>query len=63
MNGIIRCLAITAVFAGMAAAQSAPARHTFEFGAAGVFPVSGWRTLDYSAGPGFRGGYEFRLIR
>jgi hypothetical protein len=43
--------------------QGAVGRHNFEFAAAGVFPVSGYRTTDYSAGPGWRAGYELRLVK
>jgi hypothetical protein len=48
---------------GILAAQSSFARNNFDFGAAGVIPVSGDRTNGYSAGPGWRGGYELRLIK
>ena len=43
--------------------QSAVLRHDFEFGAAGLFPVSGYRAVGYSAGPGLRAGYEFRALK
>ena len=39
------------------------ARHNLEFGAAGVLPLSGYRTTGYSAGPGWRTGYELRLVK
>jgi hypothetical protein len=44
-------------------AQSGSARHDFDFGATGIFPVSGYRTASYSAGPGWRGGYELRIMK
>jgi hypothetical protein len=37
--------------------------HNFELGAAGVFPLSGYRTYGYSAGPGWRAGYELRPLK
>jgi hypothetical protein len=50
-------------FTPIVAAQDIPARHNFEFGAAGLFPLSGDRTVGYSPGPGYHGVYEFRLVQ
>jgi hypothetical protein len=57
---LLSCLAL---LAGPSYAQSPVGRHNFEFGVAGVFPVSGYRTSAYSAGPGWRAGYELRLVK
>jgi hypothetical protein len=51
------------LLAGASHAQSAFARHNLEFGAAGVFPVSGYRTISYDAGPGWAAAYELRLLK
>jgi hypothetical protein len=37
--------------------------HNLEVGAAGLFPLSGSRTTDYSAGAGWHPGYELRFLR
>jgi hypothetical protein len=57
---LLSCLGL---LAGPLYAQSPVGRHNFEVGAAGVFPVSGDRTTEYSAGPGLRAGYELRLFK
>ena len=44
-------------------AQSSAARHTLELSATGVFPVGGYKADEYSAGPGLRAGYEFRIAK
>jgi len=56
-------LACLGLPAGFSYAQSAATLHNFEFGAAGVFPVSGYKTEGFSAGPGWRAGYEIRPIK
>jgi len=56
-------LAIVWIFLGVPASAQTAFRHNFKFGAAGVIPVSGYRTTEYSAGPGWRGGYEFRILK
>jgi hypothetical protein len=55
-------LACLGLLAGASYAQSAFARHNLEFGAAGVFPLSGYRATSYNAGPGWHAGYELRLF-
>src|SRR5689334_2725301 len=37
--------------------------HNVEVGAAGLFPLSGYKTNSYSAGAGLRPGYELRFLR
>lgn len=49
--------------AGSLWAQSGPALHNLEIGAAGLFPLSGYKTEEYSAGPAWRLGYELRFLR
>lgn len=44
-------------------AQTGPPLHNVEIGAAGLFPVSGYKTDAYSTGPGWHPGYEFRFLR
>jgi len=44
-------------------AQSGIALHNLEIGGAGLFPVSGYKTDAYSAGAGWRPGYELRFLR
>ena len=38
-------------------------RHNLEVGATGIFPVNGYIANEYSAGPGWRPGYELRLLK
>jgi hypothetical protein len=57
------CFALVNTLVGTLAAQIGPARYNFDFGSTGVFPLSGFRTYGYSAGPGWRGGSEIRLIK
>ena len=52
-----------ALFAASAFGQAVAARHNFEFAAAGILPLGGWRAEEYSAGPGWRAGYELRVVR
>ena len=49
------------LLAGVLAAQDGAARHSLEAGGSGVFPISGWKASEYSAGPGLHAGYELRL--
>ena len=51
------------LLAGSLWAQSGVALHNLEIGAAGMFPVSGYKTDAYSAGPAWRPGYELRFLR
>jgi hypothetical protein len=57
------CFAFVITLEGILAAQSGPARYNLDFGPTGVFPLSGFRNYGYSAGPGWRGGSELRLIK
>lgn len=63
MRTSLRCFALAATSLGVSAAQTGFARHNFDFGAAGLFPMSGHKTAPYSPGPGWRAGYEFRGIK
>ena len=56
----VACLGL---LAGPSYPQVAATRHNFEFGAAGIFPVNGYQTASYSAGPGWRAGYELRIFK
>jgi hypothetical protein len=47
---------------GLSAADDAP-RHSFELGAGGVVPLSGYRTDAYSPGWAWRPGYELRFSK
>ncbi len=49
------------LLAGVLAAQDGAARHSLEVGGSGVYPISGWKASEYSAGPGLHAGYELRL--
>jgi hypothetical protein len=42
-------------------AQDDPSRHSLEVGGGGVFPLSGWKASEYSAGPALHVGYQLRL--
>src|SRR6267154_3759452 len=57
--------AVFAVFllAGAAWAQNGVMRNNFEVGGGGVFPLSGYKAEEYSAGPAWHAGYELRPIR
>ena len=44
-------------------AQDDVTRHNLEIGGGGIFPVLGYKTDEYSAGPAGRAGYEFRFIK
>jgi hypothetical protein len=47
-------------FAGLLNAQNAM-RHAVTLDTGGMIPLSGWKTIAYSAGPALRTGYEIRL--
>ena len=47
--------------AGVLAAQDGAARHSLEAGGGGMFPLSGWKASEYSAGPALHTGYQLRL--
>jgi len=55
------CFVIISLFTGVLAAQDGVARHSLEVGGSGLFPVSGWKASEYSAGPGLHAGYQLRL--
>src|SRR5215467_6472265 len=44
-------------------AQNGAMLHNFEAGAGGVFPLSGYKAEEYSAGPAGHVGYELRPLR
>ncbi|HTS25581.1 MAG TPA: hypothetical protein VMH81_06885 [Bryobacteraceae bacterium] len=56
-------LPILLLSSGTLWAQDAATRNNFEIGGGGIFPVSGYKTYDYSSGPAGRLGYELRLIK
>lgn len=60
MQHMKAALYLSIIFVTIVIGQTRPPMHNFEIGAAGVFPLSGFRTYDYEAGPGWRAGYEFR---
>ena len=60
---MLYCFVVVTTLVGISAAQSGPARYNLDFGPTGVFPLSGFRTFGDSAGPGWRGGSELRLIK
>jgi len=62
MKRVLYCFVVTTLV-GISAAQSGPTRYRLDFGPTGVFPLSGFRTFSDSAGPGWRGGSELRLIK
>jgi hypothetical protein len=55
------CFVFMSLLAGVLAAQDGAARHSLEVGGSGVFPLSGWKASEYSAGPGLHAGYQLRL--
>ena len=63
MKGFSGVFVALAAFPGILAAQAHVTRHTLEFDSVGLFPIGGYKADAYSAGPGLRGGYEFRLQR
>src|SRR5580704_16640115 len=63
MNSSVFFVAALAILPGTMWAQDGATRHAFEIGGGGVFPLNGYITNDYSAGPAGRAGYELRLIR
>ncbi len=44
-------------------AQEGWARHNIDVGMSGVFPLSGYRTYEFSPGPAWHPGYELRLSK
>jgi hypothetical protein len=50
MKRVLYCFVVVATLVGISAAQSGPARYNFDFGAAGVFPLSGYRTYSIRRG-------------
>ena len=60
---MLYCFVVVTTLVGISAAQSGPARYNLDFGPTGVFPLSGFRTFGDSAGRGWRGGSELRLIK
>ncbi len=55
------CLVFMSLLAGILAAQDGVARHNLEVGGGGVFPLSGWKASEYSAGPALHVGNQVRL--
>ena len=55
------CFVWMSLLAGVLAAQDGAARHSLEAGGGGVFPLSGWKASEYSAGPAVHAGYQLRL--
>lgn len=49
--------------AGALFAQDGVMRHTLEVGGGGMFPVAGYLANEYSAGPSWRPGYEYRFVK
>ena len=54
----MRSLACLSVLFFLPQSASAQVRHELGFAAAGVFPAGGYLSNQYSAGPGWRAGYE-----
>lgn len=52
MKRVLYCFVVVTTLVGISAAQSGPARYNLDFGPTGVFPLSGFRTLGDSPGPG-----------
>jgi hypothetical protein len=63
MNSFVFCLSTFVLLSSALWAQDVATRHNLEIGGGGVFPVNGYITDDYSAGPAGRAGYELRLIK
>ena len=57
---LVACLGLLA--APLHAQNNSPL-HTFEVGAAAVVPLSGYGTNGFSAGAGWRAGYQLRLLK